>query len=72
MADYHIKDFSTGEETAKVLAKDAPSFIIILPDSQPFPHLLEFLYSNYGLAETFDGAQIWKLLSPKIRSLISP
>ncbi len=72
VAEYHIKDFSTGEETAKVLAKDPPSLIIILPDSHPFPELLEFLHKNYGPVETIDGAEIWKLLSPKIRFLISP
>ncbi|OGM20744.1 hypothetical protein A2714_03625 [Candidatus Woesebacteria bacterium RIFCSPHIGHO2_01_FULL_38_9] len=72
VADYHIKDFSAEEDTIKILANDIPSFIIILPDSQPFPLLIGFLHNNYGLAETIDGAEIWKLLSPKIRSLISP
>ncbi|KKQ53393.1 hypothetical protein A2865_00545 [Candidatus Woesebacteria bacterium RIFCSPHIGHO2_01_FULL_39_17] len=71
VADYHIKDFSNAEETIKTLSSDLPSFIIILPESSSFPELEFFLRKNYGLAETIDGVEIWKLLNPKVRSLIS-
>ncbi|KKQ96942.1 MAG: hypothetical protein UT24_C0002G0049 [Candidatus Woesebacteria bacterium GW2011_GWB1_39_12] len=71
VADYHIKDFSNPNQTIKILSSDLPSFIVILPESSSFPELEFFLRKNYGLAETIDGSEIWKLLNPKVRSLIS-
>jgi 4-amino-4-deoxy-L-arabinose transferase-like glycosyltransferase len=71
VADYHIKEFSTNQETIKVLTGDMPSFIVLLPGSETFPELDYFIKRNYGLAENIDGAQIWKLLNPKVRALFS-
>jgi hypothetical protein len=71
VADYHIRDFSSDKETLGVLEKDKPSFVVILPDSPDIPGLDTFLMRNYGLVETIDGAQIWKLLGSKVRSLLS-
>jgi len=71
VADYHIKDFSTNDEVINTLTSNLPGFIAILPDSPPFPELSLLLNKNYALTSEFDGAKIWKLLSPKVRSLIS-
>ncbi len=71
VADYHINDFSSPKETIGVLKNSMPAFIVILPDSPGFPALTNMLLSNYGLVETIDGATIWKLLNPKVRSLLS-
>ncbi len=69
VADYHIKDFSTYKETLNIIENDLPVFIIIEPNSEPFPGLSNTLAKNYAQIETIDGAEVWKLLSPKIRSL---
>lgn len=61
VVDYHIKDFSTQEETIAWLSKDRPELIVVLPDSESFPGLVAF-YSDgsYALAETISGTQIWR------------
>lgn len=71
IAGYHIKDFSNEKEILKIFSKDPPSFIIILEEKSQLPLLEKYLNNNYALLDTIDGAQIWKLLSPKIRGLIS-
>lgn len=71
VADYHIKDFSTPSETLTNLSREAPEFIIILPEASDFPQLTSFVRKNYGLVETIEGAEIWKLLSPRVRALLS-
>ena len=71
VADYHIKDFSSDQEVISSLRKDEPSLVVILPDSNPFPELEYFVRKNYGLTENIDGAEVWKLLSPQVRSLFS-
>jgi hypothetical protein len=71
VADYHIKDFSSNEETMSVLISDMPEFVIVLDNSSVFPNLNLFLRSNYGLSQEIDDASIWKLLNPKVRSQIS-
>jgi len=70
VADYHIKDFSSPEETISTLSQNMPSFIVILPESSGFPELNTFLSQNYGLTEEIEGATIWKLLGPRVRSLL--
>lgn len=72
VADYHIKDFSTGTDTVEALRNNLPEYIVLLPNSDPFNELSDLLFSNYGLSEVIDGAQIWKLLSPGVRALIAP
>ena len=71
VTDYHIKDFSSTEETVSTLSQNLPSFIVILPDSEPLFKLETLLSKNYGLTETIDEAQIWKLLNPKVRAFLS-
>jgi hypothetical protein len=71
VADYHIKDFSTDEETISILKSDLPSYIVLLPSSSEISGMLNLLNSNYGLVETIDQAEIWKLLAPEIRTYLS-
>lgn len=72
VADYHIMDFSSPKETIDTLATSMPKIIVILPDSPPFFDLEVFLRKNYILVEEIDGAQIWTVLSPQVRALMSP
>ncbi|MFV1916913.1 MAG: ArnT family glycosyltransferase [Patescibacteria group bacterium] len=71
VADYHIRDFSTPAETVAELELDMPKLIITLPEAPPFSELTLFLRENYILVETIDGASIWHVLSPNVRSLIA-
>jgi 4-amino-4-deoxy-L-arabinose transferase-like glycosyltransferase len=71
VADYHIKDFSSDSETVNVLTKDTPSFIVVLSNNQVFPEMENFIIKNYGLVQKVEDAEIWKLLSPQVRSLLS-
>jgi 4-amino-4-deoxy-L-arabinose transferase-like glycosyltransferase len=70
VADYHIKDFSSTEVVVSQLKQNPPTLIVTLPSSQVPPELSSFITSNYALTETIDGAEIWKLLSSGVRTLI--
>ena len=72
VADYHIKDFSTPVETLRIISSDEPEFIIILPEASDFPQLTSYVRKNYGLVENIEGAEVWKLLSSRVRALLSP
>lgn len=72
VADYHIRDFSSHQETMSILNKDMPKLIIVLPDSESFPELNFLLRSNYVLLDSIDRAQIWSLLSSGVRALMTP
>ena len=69
VAEYHIKDFSTQEDTAKQIASDMPGVVVVLPNSSAFPMLNIFLRKNYGLVKTIGSTQIWRLLGPKLRDI---
>ena len=71
VADYHIRDFSTSREVIEGLAGNPPEIIVVLPEAQSFPEFDYFLRNNYGLVEIIDGAEIWKLLSERVRHLLS-
>ena len=71
VADYHIKDFSNKDEVMNAILSDMPIVIVILPGSDSFPELETFLRDNYGLTQAIEGAQVWRLLSPGVRALIS-
>jgi 4-amino-4-deoxy-L-arabinose transferase-like glycosyltransferase len=72
VADYHIKDFSSPEETIIALIKSPPKQIVILPNSLPFPELIMFLRENYILVSTIKGAEIWNQISPEIKAALPP
>ncbi len=71
VADYHINDFSSDRETILILKNDLPAFIVILPSSPEISGMRNLLASNYGLIDNIEGAEIWKLLKPEVRSLLS-
>lgn len=71
VADYHIKDFSRPTETITKLTSNLPNFIVILKGAESFPELEFLIKRNYGVVQDFDGTEIWKLLSPRVRQLIS-
>ncbi|OGM09553.1 hypothetical protein A2159_00185 [Candidatus Woesebacteria bacterium RBG_13_34_9] len=71
ITDYHIKDFSSEIETINILTKDMPEYIVIMPNSSNFLDLGAYLSKNYAVIENIDGVNIWKLLSPNVRSLLS-
>jgi len=71
VAGYHIKDFSSDEETLSILTASMPSLIIMLPEASFMSGLQTFLNKNYGLIDTINNAQIWKSLGPKLRGLES-
>lgn len=63
VVDYHIKDFSTQEDTVAKLTQNKPTIIVVLPGAESFPALTNF-YSDgsYALAETIAETQIWRRL----------
>jgi hypothetical protein len=71
VADYHIRDFSTETETMSILRADMPALIVILPNSNPNDELLLFLLQNYNLSRNISGTEIYRLLSPRVRTLLS-
>jgi len=71
VADYHISNFSSHSEVVAGLEKDMPAFILILPESSPPAELNSFIRNNYGQTEIIDGVEIWRLLGPKVRSLLA-
>lgn len=62
VATYHIKDFSSQDEVIKQLSLHKPELVVTLSNAEPFPLLTALLEDNYGLAQTINGTQIWKLL----------
>ena len=71
VADYHIRDFSNPKELLKILGSNMPVFIVLLPSQEEINGLQTFLSTNYALVENLEGAEIWKLLTPQVRSLLS-
>jgi len=69
IATYHINDFSSNESVIKTLTTTSPEFIIILPGSDSFPQLTEFVRKSYMLIHTIDEADVWKLIPPRTTSL---
>jgi hypothetical protein len=63
VADYHINDFSSKEEEAKIIIKEKPKFIIVLPEANSFPQIMSFLKQSYIQVSEIEGAQIWLLTS---------
>lgn len=59
-ANGHPVNLSNPDETIAALILDKPKFIIVLPNSPPFPPLTNFLQSNYLLIENIKGATVWK------------
>lgn len=63
VASYHIKDFSSQEETIQALEVNLPSYIVVLPKAGSFSTLSELIAKDYFLISTVGNAQIYKLFS---------
>jgi hypothetical protein len=71
LSDHQIKNLASDQETVSSLKNDLPVFIILLPSSSEISGMQKILNSNYGFVENIDGAEIWKLLKPQVRSSLS-
>ncbi len=71
VANYHIRDFSSEEETIEVLRNDLPEVVVILPDAPAFGQLNIFLRGNYIQTQPINKAQVWKLLKLNPNSFTS-
>jgi len=65
VADYHIKDFSSKDDTIRILSSDMPRILVILPDSENFTELKNFAKKYYINTGDIEGAEIWMLLKKK-------
>ncbi|MFC1649390.1 ArnT family glycosyltransferase [Patescibacteria group bacterium] len=61
VADYHIHDFSDKQTVAEELREKKPVYIIIIPNSEPYPELNQLINNNYFLVKEIEGVRIWKL-----------
>ena len=59
VADYHIKDFSDRKQIADQLALTKPKFIILTPESGPFPEIFPLLRQWYLSIHQIGNAEIW-------------
>lgn len=59
VADYHIKDFSSEEETLKGLTINPPKLMLFLPESELPEGLYRFAKTNYVSIKTLHGVTIW-------------
>lgn len=71
VANYHIRDFSSNRETIEILSSDFPKLIVVHSDESTFPELTMFLRENYILVDNIDGAEVWSVLSARVRALIT-
>ena len=71
VATYHIIDFSSPKETIQTLEKDLPAIIVVLPDSPEFKELTLLLRDSYLFVQDIDGAEIWFLQNPTVRSFLA-
>ncbi len=70
VVDYHIRDFSTPEETIVKLNSSKPALVVILPTGESFSFLDQFVKDNYMLVKTINNGQVWKLVSPNMQKLL--
>jgi hypothetical protein len=59
VADYHINDFSSKEETYTNLAIRPPKIIVFLKEAAPFPQLEYFVKAQYIPLKSPAGSSIW-------------
>lgn len=72
VVDYHIKDFSSLDETIRALKKDPPRQIVILSSGMAFPELAIYLREDYVLVSIINGADVWNRISPEVKASLAP
>ena len=65
VANFHIFDYSSTQETLRIIEEKSPRLIIVLPNAPDFPHFDEFLENKYVFIEEIDDAKVY-LESQKI------
>lgn len=69
---FHIVDFSGQKETLESLYKTPPSYILrVLSEKRILDGLDKFIQSAYIYADTIDGVEIWKKMSPNLAKMKS-
>ncbi len=61
VADYHISDFSSQEETVQNLSKNPPILIVILSNASKSTQLQNLISKKYVLISSSSNTQIWHL-----------
>jgi len=59
VADYHIRDFSSVEETLSALRKAPPAMVVILSEAALPEELLSFTEEMYTEIHRMNGAAVW-------------
>lgn len=60
VATYHIHDFSSKENVLDEVVSEKPKLIIIMPESEQFEELNQYLVLNYIPVHNVNGASIWR------------
>lgn len=63
VADYHIFDYASTKEVAKMLSLNKPRFIIFTLEAKPFTEISILLHQNYLLVNRIGNAEVWSLIS---------
>jgi len=71
VATYHVQDFYSKKGVVDALESDNPKVIVLLPKSPEFKELAPFVRKNYFLIDEIDGAELYYLMSPKIRAFLA-
>jgi uncharacterized membrane protein len=72
VADYHIKDFSSQDEIITKLEKTTPTLIVILPEASGFAKLNTLVGERYIYLSTVKHVGIYKLIDPRVQSVVTP
>ncbi len=60
------------EEIIQDLNKNYPKYIVVIPESAESSQFNDFLHKHYGLNARIENAEVWRLLTADVRSLIAP
>lgn len=70
VATYHINDFASKEEIITAIDTKKPAYVIVLPETEYFNELNSYLNLNYMQIKTIDNAVIWRLINPRVLSIL--
>ena len=72
VADYHINEFSSKQKVAAELNLNPPKLIVVLPEGESYPELMSLVAKKYLSISEFDGAVVYNLISPTVKSYSFP
>lgn len=70
VATYHIHDFANKEAVISAIDIKKPAYVIVLPEAEDFVELDAYLNLNYMQMKTIDDAIIWRLINPRVLSIL--